>query len=136
MFEARYLPLDDLLARVDHLVLVLPHTPESEGLIGARELARMKPSATLINVARGAVVDEDALAEALQKRTIAMAGLDVFRVEPLPASSPLLALPNVVLTPHTAGGSPGARIRDRAAGLGNILRFFDGEEPRGVVNRH
>jgi glyoxylate reductase/D-3-phosphoglycerate dehydrogenase len=136
MFEARYLPLDDLLARVDYLVLVLPHTPESEGLIGARELARMKPSATLINVARGAVVDEDALAEALQKRTIAMAGLDVFRVEPLPASSPLLALPNVVLTPHTAGGSPGARIRDRAAGLGNILRFFDGEEPRGVVNRH
>jgi phosphoglycerate dehydrogenase-like enzyme len=135
MYEARYLPLDELLARVDYLVLVLPHTSESEGLIGAKELARMKPSATLINVARGAVVDEEALAEALQKRTIAMAGLDVFRVEPLPASSPLLALPNVVLTPHTAGGSAGSRSRDRAAGLANILRFFDGDEPRGVVNR-
>ena len=136
MFEARYLPFEELLARVDYLVLVLPHTPETEGLIGAKELARMKPSATLINVARGAVVDEDALAEALQKRTIAMAGLDVFRVEPLPASSPLLGLPNVVLTPHTAGGSAGSRSRDRAAGLANILRFFQGEEPKGVVNRH
>jgi phosphoglycerate dehydrogenase-like enzyme len=102
MYEARYLPLEELLARVDYLVLVLPHTPESEGLIGARELARMKPSATLINVARGAVVDEDALAVALEEGRIAMAGLDVFREEPLPASSPLLRLPNVVLTPHTA----------------------------------
>jgi glyoxylate reductase len=134
MFEARYLPLDELLARVDYLILVLPHTPETEGLIGARELARMKPSATLVNVARGAVVDEDALAEALQGGRIAMAGLDVFREEPLPATSPLLGLPNVVLTPHTAGGSSASRTRDRAAGLANILRFFRGERPSGVVN--
>jgi lactate dehydrogenase-like 2-hydroxyacid dehydrogenase len=133
-FEASYLPFDDLLASVDYLILVLPHTPETEGLIGAKELARMKPSATLINVARGAVVDEDALAEALAKGRIAMAGLDVFREEPLPASSPLLGMQNVVLTPHTAGGSSASRTRDRAAGLANILRFFQGEQAKGIIN--
>jgi len=95
----------------------------------------MKPSATLVNVARGGVVDEDALIEALAIGQIAMAGLDVYREEPLPASSALLTLPNVVLSPHTGGGSQRSRALDRPAALANILRFFQGEPPRGVMNR-
>jgi phosphoglycerate dehydrogenase-like enzyme len=94
----------------------------------------MKPSATVINVARGAVVDEDALVDALSSGVIAMAGLDVFREEPLPASSPLLHMPNVVLTPHLGGGSYRSREIDHRAGVENILRFFRGERPHGVVN--
>ena len=134
-FEARFLPFADLLETVDYLVLVLPHTTESEGLIGKAELARMKPSATLINVACGAIVDEDALAEALASGQIASAGLDVYREEPLPASSPLLRLPNVVLAPHTGGGSQRSRAIDRPAALANILRYFRGEGPHGVINQ-
>jgi phosphoglycerate dehydrogenase-like enzyme len=133
-FEATYLPFDALLETVDYLVLVLPHTKETEGLIGARELARMKPTATLINVARGAIVDETALVDALQSGRLAMAGLDVFREEPLPAASPLLAMKNVVLTPHMGAGSGKAKSIDRTAGLVNILRFFHGERAQGVIN--
>ena len=103
-------------------------------MIGAREFARMKPSATLINVARGGIIDEDAMVEALRGGQIAMAGLDVFRDEPLPSSSPLLTLPNVVLAPHTGGGSQRSRALDRPAALANILRFFRGEPVRGVIN--
>jgi phosphoglycerate dehydrogenase-like enzyme len=133
-FEARFLPFGKLLETVDFLVLVLPHTPETEGLIGGEELARMKPSATLINVARGAIVDEDALVEALKRGQIAMAGLDVFREEPLPASSPLLGLDNVVLAPHMGGDPRHGHTLDRAAALANILRFFQGDQPLGVIN--
>lgn len=133
-FEARFLSFSDLLETVDYLVLVLPHTAESDGLIGAAELARMKPTATLINVARGPVVDEDALIDALRTGQIAMAGLDVYREEPLPASSPLIGLPNVVLTPHLGGGSGRSRVVDRPTALANILRFFDGEQPKGIIN--
>jgi phosphoglycerate dehydrogenase-like enzyme len=133
-FAARYLPFEELLGTVDYLVLVLPHTPESERLIGAEEFARMKPSATLVNVARGGIVDQDALIEALRSGQIAMAGLDVFREEPLPSSSPLPSLPNVVLTPHLGGGSQRSRAVDRPAALANILRFLRGETPRGVIN--
>lgn len=130
----RYLPLDELLSVSDHLVLVIPHTPETEGMIGARELALMKPSATLINVGRGGLIDEDALAEALKSNRIAMAGLDVYRREPLPAASPLLALPNVVLLPHTGGGSYRSRIVDTPRSLQNIQKFFRGEQAEGIIN--
>jgi phosphoglycerate dehydrogenase-like enzyme len=133
-FGARFLPFRKLLERVDYLVLVLPHTKETEGLIGAEELAWMKPTATLINVARGPIVDEEALADALANGRLAMAGLDVYREEPLPASSPLTKMPNVVLTPHTGGGSYQFREADRAAGLANILDYFDGKAPSGIIN--
>ncbi len=133
-FEACFLPLEAMLETIDYLVLVLPHTPESERLIGAEQFASMKPTATLVNVARGGIVDEDALIEALQSGRIAMAGLDVYREEPLPASSPLLEMPNVVLAPHTGGGSQCSRVLDRPAALANILRFFRGESPQGVIN--
>ena len=130
----RYLPFDELLAVSDYVVLVVPHTPETEGLINARALARMKPAATLINVGRGGLVDEQALYEALRDKRIAMAGLDVYRNEPLPVSSPLRTLPNVVLLPHTGGGSYRSREVDVPASLGNIQRFFSGQGAGGIVN--
>ena len=95
--------LHELLAQADVVALACPLTPETEGLIDATALAAMKPTAHLINVARGRVVDEPALIEALQQRRIAAAALDVVREEPLPAASPLWTMPNVLITPHTAG---------------------------------
>jgi phosphoglycerate dehydrogenase-like enzyme len=94
----------------------------------------MKPSATLINVGRGGLVDEDGLIESLRGGRIAMAGLDVYRMEPLPASSPLCELPNVVLLPHTGAGSGRHWEVDIPASLGNIQRFFQGERPGGIIN--
>lgn len=134
MYGARFMPFDEILEALDYLVLILPHTAETEGMIGAAEFARMKPSATLINVARGGVVDEDALVAALGSGQIAMAGLDVYRTEPLPASSPLCSMPNVVLAPHTGGGSYRSRVVDRPAALANIRRFFDGRPAEGIIN--
>ena len=123
-YQATYLDFDDLIARVDYLVLVLPHTAESEGMIGAEQLARMKRTATLINVGRGALVDEAALAAALREGGIAMAGLDVYQYEPLPYDSPLIGLPNAVLLPHTGGGSNRQWDVDIPASLGKIAAFF------------
>jgi phosphoglycerate dehydrogenase-like enzyme len=134
MYQARYMPLDDLLESVDYLVLILPHTPETDGMIGRDAFARMKPTSTLINVARGGVVDEDALVDALVNGQIAMAGLDVYREEPLPASSSLCSMTNVVLAPHTGGGSYRSRTLDRPAALANIARFFRGEPTEGIIN--
>lgn len=132
-YQAQYMALAELLGQSDYVVLIVPHTAQTEGMIGAKELARMKPSATLINVARGGVVDEPALVEALANGTIAMAGLDVFLEEPLPADSRLLDMPNVVLTPHLGGGSYRFHATDHQACLQNILRFFRGEPPHGLV---
>jgi len=95
--------LRELLGQADIVALTCPLTPETENLIDAAALAAMKPTAHLINVARGRVIDEPALIEALQQRRIAAAGLDVTREEPLAAASPLWAMPNVLITPHTAG---------------------------------
>jgi phosphoglycerate dehydrogenase-like enzyme len=130
----RYLPFDDLLSTADYVVLVVPHTPETEGLIGAKELARMKPSATLVNVGRGGLVDEDALVAALRDGKIAMAGLDVYRTEPLPAESPLQTLSNVVLLPHMGGGSYRGWEIDIPAALQNIQRFFANGTTSGIVD--
>jgi phosphoglycerate dehydrogenase-like enzyme len=129
-----YLPFDELLSVSDFVVLVIPHTPESEGMIGEKELARMKPSATLVNVGRGGLIDEAALASTLQSNRIAMAGLDVYRSEPLPAASPLRTLPNVVLLPHTGGGSYRSWAVDTPASLRNIEKFFAGEAVKGIIN--
>ena len=129
----RFLGLDELIAGSDYLVLVIPHTPDTEGIIGAAQLARMKPHATIINVGRGGLIDEDALTEALQIGEIAMAGLDVYRQEPLPESSLLRDLPNVVLLPHTGGGSNYWNV-DLPATLKAIQKFFQGEQPGDVIN--
>jgi len=120
--------LDDLLAEADVVLLTLPHTPESERIIGARELRLMRPEAYLVNTARGGLVDEDALVAALRERRIAGAALDVFVDEPVPYDHPLLSLDNVILTPHIGGGTGGARVNQMSDVLDNIVRFFrDGE---------
>ncbi len=108
--HARYVDKATLLREADHLVLVVPYSPASHHAIGAAELAQMKPTATLTNIARGGVVDDAALAIALKERRIAAAGLDVFEGEPR-LNPALLELPNVVLTPHIASSS----VRTRRA---------------------
>jgi lactate dehydrogenase-like 2-hydroxyacid dehydrogenase len=130
----RYSPLAELLTASDFVVLALPHSPQTDRLIGARELALMKPSATLINVGRGGLIDEDALIEALRAKRIAKAGLDVYRYEPLPVSSALRSLENVVLQPHTGGGSYRSWEIDMPAVFANIRRFFDGRGADGIVS--
>ncbi len=126
--------LGALLAWAEFIVVALPHTAETTGMIGARELARMRPDACLVNVARGAVVDEDALVEALERGAIAGAGLDVFEAEPLPPSSPLWGLPNVVVTPHVAGATPRYLERALALFIDNLERFLARQPLENVVD--
>jgi phosphoglycerate dehydrogenase-like enzyme len=111
----------------------LRNTPEVRGLIGQRELALMKPTAYLINTARGALVDESALAAALRSGQIAGAGIDVFQQEPLPAdSNPFKDLSNVVLTPHLGAVTREANTRSRAMPIDNIIAWAEGR-PQHVV---
>ena len=118
--RASYVGFDALLAQADHLVLVLPYSKENHHLVDARALLQMKPTATLVNIARGGIVDEDALAAALGNGRLAAAGLDVFEGEP--AINPeLLALRNVVLTPHIASGSLATRRAMVALAVDNLI---------------
>ncbi|MEW6703709.1 MAG: D-glycerate dehydrogenase [Pseudomonadota bacterium] len=105
---ARYVDKHTLMRECDHLVIVVPYTPQSHHMVGAAELALMKPAATLTNIARGGVVDDAALAQALRERRIAAAGLDVFEGEPS-VHPALLTVPNVVLTPHIASATVATR---------------------------
>ena len=106
-FDIEYASLEDVMRQSDVVEGTLPYSEETRKLLDAKEFALMKPGAIFINVGRGNTVDEPAMIEALQDGTLAYAGLDVFSVEPLPSTSPLLKLDNVVLTPHNAGGTPG-----------------------------
>jgi D-3-phosphoglycerate dehydrogenase len=124
---------DQILAQSDFVLLSAPHTPETERMIGARELALMKPSAYLVNIARGGLIDESALYAALKARQIAGAGLDVFVEEPVPVDNPLLTLDNVIVTPHIGGGTGGARIKQMTDVLENILRCARGERPHHTL---
>jgi phosphoglycerate dehydrogenase-like enzyme len=107
-----YAPLDELLAASDILSLHVPETPATRHLIDRRALARMKPTAYLVNASRGRVVDEEALVEALRDQRLGGAALDVFGREPLPADSPLTGLKNVCLTPHLGGGTNATLVRE------------------------
>lgn len=122
-----------LLKQSDFVVLACPLTKETEGLIGERELRAMKPTATLINVARGRIADEAWLIRALEDRWIAGACLDVFTVEPLPDSSSLWDMPNVIVTPHNSGPSPLNMGRAMAIFLDNLDRFANGHKLRNLV---
>ncbi len=95
--------LDVLLAQADYVVVTAPLTPQTQGMLGAAQFEKMKPTAYLINIARGQLVREGELIEALQAKKLAGAGLDVFETEPLPPASPLWEMPNVIITPHSAG---------------------------------
>jgi phosphoglycerate dehydrogenase-like enzyme len=126
-------PLDALLAEADVVLLAAPHTPQTERIIDAAALARMRPSAVLVNVSRGGLVDEAALVEALHSGRIAGAGLDVFVQEPVPYDHPLLTLDNVVLSPHLGGGTGGAREKQLRDVLDNVVRVGRGEAPLHLV---
>ena len=121
--RAEWVPKADLLAQADHLVLVLPYSASSHHAIGAAELALMKPTATLVNIARGGIVDDRALAHALRTRQIAAAGLDVFEGEPT-VHPGLLALSNVVLTPHIASATLPTRRAMAQLAADNLVAFL------------
>jgi len=132
-FEARYVNPETLLHESDYLSLHVPLTPETHHLIGARELGLMKPTAFLINTARGKVVDEEALVEALKSRRIAGAGLDVYEHEPH-LHPELLALPNVVLLPHVGSATGETRLAMAMLAAENLLAALDGRHPPNTVN--
>ena len=127
--------LDRLLAESDFVVLALPLTKETRGMLGERELRGMKPSAYLINVARGAVVDEGALIRALEEKWIAGAGLDVFIQEPLPPESRFYDLPNVIFSPHISGEMPDYESRATEIFCENLNRYIAGEPFLHEVDR-
>ncbi len=132
--KARFVSRDELLKTADHLVLVLPYSAASHHSIGAAELALMKPTATLVNIARGGIVDDVALAAALRSGQIAAAGLDVFEGEPK-VHPDLLKLTNVVLTPHIASASIPTRLAMAQLAADNLIAFFEGNRPLTPVNR-
>ena len=121
--KARYVGKEELLKTADHVVLVVPYSPESHHTIGAVELALMKPSATLVNIARGGIVDDAALAVALREKRIAAAGLDVFEGEPQ-LHPDLLTIPNVVLTPHIASATLPTRLAMANLAADNLIEFL------------
>ncbi|MEY8876203.1 MAG: 2-hydroxyacid dehydrogenase [Leptothrix sp. (in: b-proteobacteria)] len=131
--NARWLSLDDLLAQADHLIIVLPYSAASHHLIGAAELAKMKPTATLTNIARGGIVDDAALAQALKDRVIAAAGLDVFEGEPA-VHADLLTVPTVVLTPHIGSASLSTRLAMANLAADNLIARFSGGTPPTALN--
>jgi lactate dehydrogenase-like 2-hydroxyacid dehydrogenase len=126
--NAQYVSKEELLKRADHVVLVLPYSADSHHTIGAAELALMKPTATLTNIARGGIVDDAALADALRAKRIAAAGLDVFEGEP-GVHPALLTVPNVVLTPHIASATEATRRAMANLAADNLIAGL-GEGPR------
>lgn len=131
---AKRVPREELLRRADYVTLHVPLIPSTRGLIGAGELALMKPTAFLINTSRGPVVDEDALREALRSGRIAGAALDVYSTEPLPDDSPLLSAQNLLLTPHMAAHSEEA-LRNMSMVAEDIIAVLEGREPTHWVNQ-
>lgn len=126
---------DDVVGWADHVVLVAPLTPQTEGMVDGRVLAAMRPSAHLVNVGRGALVDEDALVEALRSGGIAGATLDVFRTEPLPPDSSLWDLPSVTISSHLSGDVVGWRDALADQVEANLRRFVAGEPLVNVVDK-
>ena len=131
---ARYVDLPTLLRESDFVSLHAPSTAETRKMIGAAQLAQMKPTAFLVNAARGALVDQAALAEALRAGTIAGAGIDVFDPEPVAADEPLLSIENAVVVPHVGGASLPTRARMAETAAVNLLAVLRGETPPSCVN--
>ena len=127
--------LEDLLRESDFVAIAAPHTPDTEGLFGAEEFATMKPSAFLINIGRGIIVQLEALVQSLQQQKLAGAALDVFETEPLPAGHPLWTMENVIITPHVAAASPRIAERHFATLAENVRRFAAGEDPLNLVDK-
>ena len=127
--------LHTMLREADFLVLAAPHTPDSEGIIGEAELALLKPSAVLINIGRGALVDEDALIRALQEKRLAGAALDVLRDEPPPQDSPLWDMPNVIISPHSASTVTQENARITDIFCDNLRRYLSAQPLRNVLDK-
>jgi phosphoglycerate dehydrogenase-like enzyme len=133
LLPARELP--SLLKDSDFVVICTPHTPETHHLISEREFSLMKPTAYIINIARGGIIDEAALIKALDEKRIAGAGLDVVEKEPLPPASRLWDFPNVILSPHVAGGHEDYMVRATALFCENLKRYLAGKRLLNVINR-
>ncbi|MCJ8204611.1 D-glycerate dehydrogenase [Pseudomonas sp. RGM2987] len=133
-FNARYCDLERLLRQADFICLTLPLTAETQGLIGERAFAQMRPESIFINISRGKVVDEAALINALRNGQIRAAGLDVFEREPLSADSPLLQMDNVVATPHMGSATHETREAMARCAVENLLAALAGERPVNLVN--
>ena len=127
--------LPSLLAQSDFIVICVPHTPETYRLIGEKELGITKPTAYLINIARGGIIDEEALIRALDEKRIAGAGLDVTAREPLPAESRLWDMDNVILSPHVAGGMEYYVARATELFCENLRRYITGKKLRNIIDR-
>jgi gluconate 2-dehydrogenase len=132
--NAQWVSRDELLERADHLMLVLPYSPEVHHTIGEPEIARMKAGSHLINIARGGLIDEDALADALESGHLAGAALDVFHTEPLAAGSALRGLDNVILTPHRVGHTFESDRSLIAATTANVQALWHGQAPPLLCN--
>ena len=132
--NATWVERDRLLAESDFVVVMVPYSPAVHHLIGAAEIAKMKPTAILVNTARGGVVDDAALVEALQARRIAGAGLDVFEGEPK-IHAGYLALPNAVLTPHIGSATRATRLRMCETAVANLTAVLEGRAPPNLVNK-
>ncbi|MFI6567282.1 2-hydroxyacid dehydrogenase [Streptomyces sp. NPDC050534] len=131
---ARHVPLDELLRTADYVSLHAPLTGETRNLLDAERLALLKPTAFVVNTARGALIDQDALADALEKGALAGAGIDVFDPEPPTPALRLLRAPNVVLSPHVGGVTRETLIRIALAAVQNVTGYLAGGEPKDVVN--
>jgi glycerate dehydrogenase len=132
-YEVNWEPVDEVFARADFLSLNCPLTPETDKVVNAERLQKMKSSAVVINTGRGPLIDEQALADALNQRTIAGAGLDVLSTEPPSANNPLLGAKNCVITPHIAWSSREARSRLIDIAVDNLSAYLK-HDPRNRVN--
>ncbi|MCO5071554.1 MAG: hydroxyacid dehydrogenase [Rhizobiaceae bacterium] len=129
-----FVDLDELFAKADVIVLCCPLTPETTGLVSRERIARMKPESVLVNVARGAVIDDEALIAALKEGRIGGAALDVFATQPLPPDHPYFAFDNVIITPHMAGITDDSMLRMGVGAIEEALRVLAGELPVNLRN--
>ena len=136
--RSRHQPAEllDAIAAADYIAVTAPLTNQTRGMIGARQIAAMKPDAVLINVGRGPIVDESALVAALQQGKIRGAALDVFDTEPLPANHPFWNMGNVIVSPHSADILSNSREMAVESFVENFLRFVKGEPLKNIVNKH
>jgi len=132
-YSIQLMSLNEMLPQIDVLTLHAPLTQETRHLIGAAELRQLRPGTLLINTARGALVDEDSMIDALRSGVLGGAGLDTFEVEPLPPSHPLTGFPNVVLTGHEASTTPGAFDALFGAAVDSLVDIADGGVPTGII---
>ena len=133
-YQAAYTPMEEILKTADVVSLHLPLVPETTKIINAAMLALMKPTAVFINVGRGPLVDEEALATAIKNKKLAAAAVDVFTEEPPPQDHPLFGLKNVILTPHLAGSTLESGMRIMGMAMDNLVRVMKGEKPLWVLN--